>query len=81
MSNKSNSKIVKTACIMHVCDYYESRNDLIGDYNAVACKDYLEVYKQELKEDMPISQLIEVINREINKYLEELKNNGEKRND
>ena len=38
MSNRSNSKIVKQACAFHVCDYYESRNDLVADYNAVACK-------------------------------------------
>ncbi len=38
MSNRSNSKSVKTACAFHVCDYYESRADLVADYNAVACK-------------------------------------------
>ena len=38
MSNRTNSKTVKTACAFHVCDYYESRADLVADYNAVACK-------------------------------------------
>lgn len=35
MSNRSNSKLVKTACAFHVCDYYDTRDDLVADYNAV----------------------------------------------
>jgi hypothetical protein len=35
MSNRSNSKTVKTAVAFHVCDYYDTREDLVADYNAV----------------------------------------------
>jgi hypothetical protein len=34
-TNRSNSKVVKTACAFHVCDYYDTRDDLVADYNAV----------------------------------------------
>lgn len=34
MSNRSNSKIIKTACAFHVCDYYDHSDGLKADYIA-----------------------------------------------
>lgn len=36
---------------------------------------YTEIYKQEIKEAVPISDIVEAINYEINKHLRELKDN------